>query len=387
MRSLATGQYSAAQCETQLRSGSAAVGCRFDVLDTERVKIGEIGKVGVDEGVTAATVEYMADRPVPGALRLTLLPDTDLVNRIFTRYVQPFFRLVMPDGGIAEWSMGVFIWGAPNRTLPSRGNEGWDITLGDLTHVLVSGGPGPTGFTVGTGTSIDVAISNAIIAAGFTDTSGVEGANIETSADVVWGLTDQRSAQVTWWDVLDSLHRSGGYWPPWFDLNGRYRAVRQPDLTGAGVSWSYQPETNGLLQSLTTQPDLSKVANRVVGRSQAPGGALSTATADADVVIPGHPLSRGVIKFYIDQTVDSQAGLSEIDLAAFAKNELLVRLAYHQQLTIPTLANPAHEMYDVIGVQWPDDAEFNAAIRTIERQWQMDLFTGDMSHQLHRLLP
>lgn len=380
MRSLTTGTYTAAQVETALRASTGRIGCRFDVLDSN------LSYVATLDQVLAAQVEMNVDRTIKGALQLRMLPDSSLVDMLFQRRIQPYFRVGMPDGGVAEFSMGVYVWNTPKRRLTAQGVEEWTVTCGDLMHILDAGGPGLTGWTINSGTYVTDAIEGVLIAAGFSDTSGVQTSTSTVGTTLTWDLVTQEGRPVTWLRILNDLSAAIGYYSPWIDLDGVPRCVAQPDLRTAPVGVSYETASTGLLEDLATDQDLGRICNRVIVRAKNAGGLYDVVSADADTLYPGHPIARGSTGFYIDRTVEDTVAASTTDLTARAQAELAQGLTMYQKAALSTLPWPAHEAFDVVGVTWTDDTEFSTEQRFHERRWTFDLFTGEMDHELRRIV-
>lgn len=392
MRSLATASYTDAQVAAQLRASSAATSARFDVLDND------LNVVAALQTVTAATVALDVDQKIKGSLALTMLPDASLVGRFLQRKIRPWFRLLMPDGGIAEWPMGVYPWTRPKRSLATTGKEIWTATLGDQEHLLDLSGPGPTGLRAPAGTNVRDAIVATLARVGITDTSGIAAIATVVPTDMVWtvaggggggnapGAASSTPQPATLLDVEAQLHDSAGIYGPWFDLSGVYRAAYVPDLSTVAPSTTYKTDPTSILLGLDTDDDLSKFANRILVRSTATTAWFTgAAIADADVLYPGHPASHAVTGYYVDIPLDDAIATTLDDLQRRANSELHQRLSFDLTINIPTLANPAHEAYDVIGIQWTGDSEFSSSTRFSERAWTFDLMKGTMTHKLNRL--
>lgn len=389
MRSLATGPYTNQQVVARLADASYAFGARFEILEAD---LSVAGELSVDEdtstpgAVMAALVEMNVDRDVKGSLSLRMVPDQRLVGQLFRKRIKAWWRIQMPDGGIAEFPMGVYVWNVPARSLQTVGIEEWSIVLGDQGHILNAGGPGDAGFTAFAGERITDAITRAVQRIGFADVSGITPLPSLVARDATWGLRDENNQIMTWTRVLTDLHLAAGCYSPVFDLAGRYRNILQPDLTKAAIGWSYEPGQASLLIDAGEDAELDRIGNRVFVVSAAPESTIfGVAVADANALVPGHPLSQGEIGFYIDVLVEDQVAATLVDMQLRAFNELVQRLSFYERMDISTLANPAHESFDVLRVAWPDDLELDVGVRWHERTWSFDLLEARMTHQLRRL--
>lgn len=393
MRSLATadGRYTDAQVQAQLRTGSAADGTRFDVLDNSG------GIIGALTTVKSATVELDVDRKIKGSLRLNMLPDTALLGQFLRRKIRPWYRLGMPDGGVAEWPMGVYPWTRPQRTKTDEGREEWSVVLGDQLHLLDLVGPGVTGFRVNAGTSIVQALAALLQRIGITDTSGLAGIDTLIPTSIVWSADAGRDTSgdtqpKTLLDIAAQIHNGGGVYGPWFDLSGRYRLVPVPDLSSAPVSVTYATSSDSILLGLDTDADLSRFANRVIARTTAPGWFVHEYVADANALYPSHPAAQAQTGYYVDAIVESSTAVGPVELQRIAEAELHQRISFDTTTNVPTMLNPAHEAYELVALQWDGDSEFSAATRFHERNWSAALpVQGEgraerpMAHKLNRL--
>lgn len=416
MRTLASGVYTADQVEARLRSASGADSAEFWVLDQDMNKIGDL-----TENVTAATVDVDVDRAVKGSLTLSVvphdLPDIDDFRTAWFRYyIQPWWLLTMGDGGTARWPMGVYLWHPPDRAITGRTADGdsdeeWALTLGDRTHDLDMTGPGAgPGFKATPEELVTDVVRRVLVRAGITDTDGIAPSTEAAGAYYTWSLVRDRvriphslsptgkrivtddTEPETWLSIADQLLDSIGYSSLWFDADGHPRAQPASILDRTAPTVVYDTAADGVvLRPQNTKHDPSRLANRVWCRAQRRNGTLLAGKADADDVVPGHPLSQGVIGRYIDVVEDVKIAPSKPALEARARKKLLKRLATYETFSLDTLAWPAHEAFDIVGVRLDDDPEFGEQATFHERSWSMTLRSqgedeGTMTHDLSRLI-
>lgn len=384
-RSLATGAYTEAQIAAQFRSSTARHGRRFEILDNADNFVSDLTTV------QAATVDYDVDTKIVGGLSLTMLPEPTLVGKFLQRRIRPWYRLGMPDGGIAEWPMGIYPWTRPKRSLTKKGVEVWTIQLGDKLHLLDLAGPGIDGFRAPAGALVRDVLAYLLLRVGITDTSGIVQSTVTIPTDTVWspwgrkdtsGQTDPK----TLLDIAAQLHNWMGIYGPYIDWTGRYRATSVPDLSSAKPTVTYATTADSILQSFDADDDLSKLANRViVNATQTTIWFAGSYAADADVLYPGHPASHAVTGFYIDKVVDDSVAISNADLQRRGDAELHQALSWYETPTVATLANPAQEPFDVIGLQWDGDTDYGAVRRIHSRALSFDLFAGTMAHRMNWL--
>lgn len=427
MRPLATGGFTDEQLADQLRSGSANYGCRFEILDPNFDVIDQL-EPGV---VFDAAVEVNVDQAIRGSMDLKMLPAETLRDRLFRRWIKPWFQLDMPDGKIAEWPQGVYVWTVPDRDLPALGQEEWSITLGDQLHVLDLAGPGRPGFTVTSGQRVTDAIRRALKAAGIVDTSGIVESDDIVDEPKTWVFVTPRTTarrqreyyetllerttgssaasvakraeyrrqinrlkelapdadnqRVSWLAILEDLHDSIGYDPPWFDSEGRYRATPADDLATATADHVLETGEDSILLDINTGHELDKVANRVFVKGENAKIVNKLAVADANTLFPNHPLCEKRIGFHRDAYVEDRVATNHAALERRAKRELRDALLVHESADATSLAWPTHDAFDVVGARWDGDHEFNDTTLFHQRRHTLDLFTGVMRRHLERI--
>lgn len=423
-----TTRYTAAAVAERLRAGEGKTDVRFEILDLNHQVVGECQTVRRESG--SAVVAMNRDQPIIGSLDLTMLPDEQLRGQFLQRLIRPQWSIRMRDGGYAEFPMGVYPWTIPERELDI---ELWKITLGDQSHFLDLGGPDQAGLSTRSGVVITDFICWILGLSGISDWTGVVPSTArftepktwvylipdphlyEVRAEVERQLADptvtdpaHRAAlnvweaalvnvapkaetnQLTWLRILADLHLGIGYQAPWFDLNGRYRAIPGPVLFGAPVyDWTYETgEWSMLGEQASSTHAIETLANRIFARSNNSSGFYGMETIDADVYIPGHPMSRGKLGRYVNKTIDVPNASSAEALRQAGALELLRCISVYEKVTIRTLAHPGHEAFDAVGLRWDGDAEFDTVQAFDDRAWSFDLFgsqTGDMVHNLQHL--
>ena len=360
------------------------------------------------------------------------------------------FGPIGPGEGIAWYPMGLYVWNAARRSVRDTGAvanlERWTVTLGDQLHILDASGPSLDGFSVAANSLITTGIASVLGRAGFDDDSGVaEDAGVfpealsytltqgarrsrrRTNAEVAKAWDDWwrqvfttlssrslsgRNKQIsiailrantptryvwedadnqpeTWRGVLQDFHDALGYYSGFFDLDGLYRAIPSVDLATAGADITYEAtsDRSQLFADLVEEPDLERIGNRVIARSEKPDF-VGAGLADLNDLIPDHPLAEQQVGFYVDVPISSPTAASTATLTSLARREMYERLAGYASLSFGTGPNPAHEAFDVIGIRVPGDLRFgDEAMLFHERAWTMDLRTGRMNHDLRRLLP
>lgn len=391
-RSLAFNPFTDADVRAQIAASNGKFGRRVELLTAngDRVK---------DLDVSAATVSLDTDRKIPGSLALTMQPEPALARAMFRYHIRPWYGITMPDGTYVEWPMGRYVWTVTDRDVAALGIDDWSITLPDLSWLLEASGPDIPGYYSAAGSTVYSHIVRILNTVGITDLTGVEISPAVVASEGFWGTVkitgvDPTSglptvapgspSPMTWLDVLRQLHEGAGGYPPWFDLSGRYRFTIAPDIRNAQPSFTYAATADSIASGFRTTNDLSLLANRVVGRANNAGGFMGLVIADADELLPNHPMAKRNLGFYMTKTLDFPTVGSYAELTPATNFALLDRLSRTESLTLRTEAMPAHEAYEFVGVQWAGDPILDTVQRYRERGWDLDLFSGDMTHTLYR---
>lgn len=426
MLDLATGPYTSDQIEAQLRSASAVTSSRFELLDQALHKVDDITDV-----VHAAAIEMNVDQTIKGSMDVEMLPVEDLRGATFVYRIRPWFRLRMPDGGFAEWPQGVYLWGVPDRDLLSAGQEEWKATLGDQSQILDLAGPGRRGFTVHTGNGVTDAIKRCLRRAGFDDTSGVvdsddefdeaktwvfstprtqarirreyyESLLAQTSGSSSWAQAaraaiqvqlatlrerapDADNVRVSWLEIIEDCCDAIGYNSPWFDPTGRCRVEPHDNLTTAVPDHVMATDPDGLVLAAGTSHELDRVKNRMFLKAENARVLNRLAVVDADDLMPNHPLCASKIGFHIDGHETDRVAPSHAALLKRARKRLFQSLSTYESVQVNTLAWPVHEAFDVVGLRWDDDPEYETRQVFHQRRHTLDLFTGEMTRNLRRV--
>lgn len=443
-RSLATADYSAATVRALLESGAVQTHARIELLDTGG------GLIDDDITFFGATVEMNVDRAIKGSLSLDMEPRDDLLDAPFQYRLRPWIGFgPIGNDGIAWYPMGLYVWNAAARTLSDTGAtanlERWSVTLGDQGHLLDASGPGLDGFVVAQNSKIVEGVASALARSGITDTSGLADddavfpewlsytltqgarrnrrrtdAQLAKAMDEWWREVfqtlgsrslsgrkkllsiiylrqnsptryvweDADNQPETWAGILQDFHDALGWYSGWFDLEGRYRGSPSVELSTAPAAITYEASSRStLLGDIVETPDLERIGNRVISRSDDPKW-NGVGVGDLNDLIPDHPLAQRQIGFYVDVPMSVPFAANDDHLRGLAKREMYDRLSGYASLSFDTGPNPEHEAFDVVGIRVPGDPRFgDEAMLFHERAWSMDLATGTMTHDLRRLLP
>lgn len=400
-----TGAYTDAQLRARLLGPSAAVGVRFEILDENLEPIGE-GDAGHLTTVHAASIDQDGTRLVPGSLKLTMLPDPLLpidTTVPLTRFVRPWWRLRMEDGGIAEWPQGVYVWTRPGETITGQGTSRWDVVLGDLSHLLSITGPELDGFLIGTGNNLTATISEIYRRALGVDTdlARIVGSDAAASSALYWPLVAanagtspvpgpgmtllQGTPATSWQTILQTIHTAIGYQPPRCGWLGEPVARPFPvNLFAVPADHTFTTDQESIIEAnITKQPRLDLFANRVVAYANSAGANAiqGNAIADANDYLPGHLWSQQSCKRYVTAVLNNATAGDQRALLASAVAELYVRMASVSEATIETQMWPTVEPWDVIGVE-----QDGAVTRFLASGYSCDLLSGKMKFKLPQIV-
>lgn len=108
-------------------------------------------------------------------------------------------------------------------------------------------------------------------------------------------------------------------------------------------------------------------------------------TAVLDNAMPNHPLAGARIKVNIPATIDVTSTTDPAVLRAAGDAELLRRALSYKTVTLDTLAYPAHEGHEIVGLIIPGDAEYSTVQLHKEVAWSIDLLAGTAKHTMKRI--
>jgi len=151
---------SAINAQLRLTSGVRKVTFRYDLLNRNDIKIGEF------ISITSAKISYGEFRTIKRSATFGLHEFEQREINYLSDQIQPWFRLHMPDGGIVEWSLGIFLLESPARTV--NGNIiTRDIGAYDKT-IIVEQDNFIRGFFIEKGTNYVTAVTRILNTAGIT---------------------------------------------------------------------------------------------------------------------------------------------------------------------------------------------------------------------------
>lgn len=403
--------YSQEEVERVMRAGTKIWRPRFELYDA----IGN--RVQPDlTGVTAATVKYDNGQAIHGSLEIEMLADERLRDAFMQFTVKPYAGVgPMPDGGIAEFPMGEYVWTKPERTItgtaesifepPGGRPENWKATLPDKLFYFDVDGPGDEPFTITAGVAVIWYLADVVENRLHEDGGGIQPTDVPVPADAwytyvtttkwVWNpgndttpgqMQPQSGQPETWLNIMNDLHGIAGYADPWYDITGLYRG--QPDRAW----WSdpadviYDTADDGvMLLPVETKPDLKQIANRVKGWTQPDSGQQAVfgevntvafqAIADLNDLLPQHPLAQVNTKRYVTAPLNQPTAGSYAELYAKCAEDLFNRLASWETMTLKRAGFLAqHDGSGIVGVKIRNDPEFRGGYTFAQLGFSRDDF-------------
>jgi len=370
MLDLAVNGYTRQQVIDNLhgRSGSRGIiKFRYELLSKEDVKLGELtaqpGRVALN---SLAEIKRTA-------VFQTTEQEGQYIDWLSDR-IRPVFCLQMPDGGWAEWSLGVFILSSPSRKDENkqikRSIEAYDSSL------ILKEDKFTDRYRIAAGAKYTTAIISILNGAGIWKVNILDHAGT-LAADIEFEIGTSKLFAVN--ELLTAIN----YTSLWVDENGYF--VAQPYVLPSSKDPEYEYRTNDISiihPGGTEELDLFAVPNKwvryvsnpdmILLRSEYTNG-LSTS--------PTSTINRGRTIVDIDDVDDI---LDQSTLDAYTKRIAYAASQVYGQFDFSTALMPHHSYYNCLFVE---HTGFNIAHKYMESSWSMDLQAGGvMTHNCRRVI-
>ena len=342
---------------------------RYDLLNRQDVKLGELA---VQSGRVSMNSLAEIKRTASFELTEQEAQDVDWLND----RIRPVFCLKMPDGGIAEWPLGVFILSSPTRKDENkqvkRSIEAYDSSLilkedKFTDRYIVAAG------TKYTDVIIDILNSAGIWKINITDHPGT----LATDREFEIGTTKLYAVN----ELLAAIN----YTSLWVDENGYF--VAQPYVLPSSRDPEYEYRTDDLSiihpDSGVEELDLFGVPNTWVRYVSNPDRAviLRSEYINDLSTSPTSTINRGRTIVDIDSVEDiyDQTTLDEYTLRiAYNANQIYGKFEF------ATALMPHHSYYNCLFIEYDG---LNIAQKYMESSWSMDLHAnGVMRHSCRRVI-
>lgn len=368
MQSLAVSGYTAAAVIAALHAETAPrnISFRYDLLDKD-----EAFKLALTT-VEDCSISHSALADIKRTATFNIRDDggIDFLND----RIQPFARLLMPDGGYAEWPQGIFLLSSPERkeqnSLIYRDVEAYD-GLQVLTDDKFE-----DRYTVTSGTNYITAIQTILTGAGITKM------NLESTTSTLTSTLD--------WDpgttklaVINSLLDSLNYISLYVDENGFYTSRKYVAPSDRSIEYTYSDdEASVIYNGLVDKLDLFGVANKFVRyTSSADEASLISTYTNTNAASPLSTVSRGrtIVDYDTVDDIADQATLDEKVIAIATEASQV-----YGYITCKTAIMPMHSHYDVIKI---NNSSLNIHEKFSETNWSFRCQAGEkMSHSLRRVV-
>ena len=351
------------------RSGSRGkVTFRYELLSKEDVKLGELqaqpGRVAMNS---------LAEIKRTAVFNITEQEGQD-IDWLSDR-IRPVFCLTMPDGGIAEWPLGVFILSSPTRKDENRkvkrSIEAYDSSL------ILKEDKFTDRYLIAAGTKYTTAIIDIL------NNAGIWKINI---IDHPGTLATDREFEIgtTKLFAVNELLAAINYTSLWVDENGYF--VAKPYVLPSDRDPEYEYRTNDLSiihPGGTEELDLFAVPNVWVRYVSNPDRAVilrseyvnDLSTSTTSTINRGRTIVDidGIEDIYDQTTLDGY-----VKRIAYNANQIYGKFEF------ATALMPHHSYYNCIFVEYN---QLSIAHKYMESSWSMDLHAnGVMRHSCRRVM-
>lgn len=363
MIDLATGGYTTEAVQKALHAayGSRRIYYRYDRLDAHKVTLGALY---AEDG--SIKLDYNADIMRTG--RFTIRDDPAVNWQ--AELLRPWFGLIMPDGGRAEWPLGLFYM----PTAPKTGSrhvyrevEAYDTTMILWDDQVTSRYQIPKG-------SKYMAALSAIFAS-----VGVFDAIIEPSESVTQTALEWEAGTAKG-EIVQQLLTADNYEPLMADAWGRWRCRKYKDPRARRAEYNYTAgELSVMLPDPTVDDDLFHLPNVFVGVVSRPDRpAMSFTYEITDPKSPLAAVNRG--GRHVTETKIYEDAASAIALEADVRRRASRASSYFSSLKFSTAPMPHHAAGDVL---WIEDGDIRGKYQ--EMKWSLDLRAGgEMKHEVQK---
>lgn len=363
MIDLATGGYTAEAVQKALHAayGSRRIYYRYDRLDAHKVTLGALY---AEDG--SIKLDYNADIMRTG--RFTIRDDPAVNWQ--AELLRPWFGLIMPDGGRAEWPLGLFYM----PTAPKTGSRHVyrEIEAYDTTTILWDDQV-TSRYQIPKGSKYTAALS-AIFAS-----VGVFDAIIEPSESVTQTALEWEAGTAKG-EIVQQLLTADNYEPLMADAWGRWRCRKYKDPRARRAEYNYTAdELSVMLPDPTVDDDLFHLPNVFVGVVSRPDRpAMSFTYEITDPKSPLAAVNRG--GRHVTETKIYEDAASAIALEADVRRRASQASNYFSSLKFSTAPMPHHAAGDVL---WIEDGDIRGKYQ--EMKWSLDLQAGgEMKHEVQK---
>jgi len=354
----------------RLGGGSRKVSFRYDLLNRNDIKIGEL------DGITRANISYGEFRVIKRSATFGLNEYLQRNINYLSDRIQPWFVLHMPDGGSVEFPLGIFLLESP-ATITNGKISNRDIGAYDKT-IIVEQDKFTRRFFFEAGTNYVTAVTRIL------NTAGITKINI---ADTHHVLPTDREYKIGTKKHLacNDLLREINFSTLWVDEQGVMRSEPYITPSRRPVTHVYDTSKDSIVLSEFTErldiADRANVFTRVAVRLESDTELVSTFIND-DIQSPISTVNRGrqIVDYAEIREIADQQTLDE-----FVQRLAVESTSAFTHLSFGTILMPTHGSAETLLCIFPDI--FDSPLKFHETSWEMPLeHDGVMTHEARKVV-
>lgn len=351
------------------RYGTRLMRYRYDRLNAANTYVEPLEGV-----VAAASVANNALADIKRTAKFAIV-DRGSLNYLSDR-IKPWAILDMPDGGVVEWPLGVFLLSTPDRALSTVGTVTRDVTAYDQLVVLRDDKV-ETRYSVAAGVAYTTAIATLIASVGGI-AAAITPSALTLPATMEWepGTSKLR--------ILNDMLGAINYGSAWFNEAGTLICQPYQSPTERPVEYTYTDrERTSVRRGPATQTlDLFGVANKwVLVKGEPDEVPLVSTYTNTSETSPTSTVNRGrtIVDFRTEQDAADQATLdAKAARLAFEASQV------YEGVKFDTIVMPMHSNADVVALDIPG---LSIEAKYSEQSWAFNLEAGaTMSHVVRRVV-
>jgi len=359
--------YSKESIESTLRltNGTRKVSFRYDLLNRNDIKIGQL------DGVTRANISYGEFRVIKRSATFSLDEYSQNNINYLSDQIQPWFTLHMPNGGIVEWPLGIFLLESPARVINGKISTR-DIGAYDKT-IIVEQDKFIRRFFFEPGTNYVTAVTRILNTAGITKINIADTPHVLPNAREYALGTKKHIA-------CNELLREINFSTLRVDEQGFMRSEPYIEPSRRPVTHVYNTNSDSIVMpQLTEKLDIANRANVFtrVSLNVDSEKELSSTFVNDDIRSPVSTVSRGrrIVDYDEIQEIASQEMLDE-----FVRRLAIESTSAFTHLAFGTALMPTHGSAETLLCIFPE--VFPAPLKFHETSWEMPLkHDGVMRHE------
>jgi len=251
MQSMAVNGYAATDVLYALRGirGRREWGFRYELLSATNTKIRDMTEMA------GASVAHDSKAEIKRTAKFTIVDNGTI--QFGSQRIKPYARLKMPDGGWAEWPLGVFLLTTPTRKIDASRVITREIDAYDQNLVLQDDKV-PDRYYVSANYRYTDAVKELLVSCNIA-TSGVIDSTKVLPVALEW------DPGTTKYKIVADLLSAVNYQSLWFDGNGVARSKANVDPNTLTAEYDYNTNLQSIiLHDMDQEQDFYKVPNRLV---------------------------------------------------------------------------------------------------------------------------